>query len=210
MGSLREDFHRPKTLKLIARPICHHHAAGGTPRECALLASPRGTRGMVSETTSSSRGFLRSNSPAFCRAVLSVAYTNTEQGYDLHIFKLYFVFVFFSKQKFKKEGSCMRYPNLATLPPSSAPFLSAPPRPAPHPPGGLRTVRQQPGRLSSSTRKMAGSEVGVIVGQPHLSHQDLATLVRLSSGRKQSEFEGGNDRASREAMERRNTGLSGV
>lgn len=82
-------------------------------------------------------------------------------------------------------------------------------RPSPLPrTGSLRTVRQLLGRLPSSPSKMAGGEAGVTLGQPHLSRQDLATLVRFRSEKMRSELRSGNDRASREELRRGNAGLS--
>lgn len=43
----------------------------------------------------------------------------------------------------------------------------------------MRPLRSQP--APSFVSKMAGGEVGVTLGQPHLSRQDLTTLVRLAS-----------------------------
>lgn len=44
--------------------------------------------------------------------------------------------------------------------------------------GDLCYVRRLPSIFLFSLSKMAGGEVGVTLGQPHLSRQDLATLVR--------------------------------
>lgn len=75
---------------------------------------------------------------------------------------------------------------------------------------GLRSIRQLRGRLPSSPGKMAGGEAGVTLGQPHLSRQDLATLVRFRSGRMRSELRSGDDRASQEAFRWDSAGLSGA
>lgn len=57
---------------------------------------------------------------------------------------------------------------------------------------------------------MAGGEAGVTLGQPHLSRQDLNTLVSHCSGRMLKELRSGDDRAFREALRRGSAGLSGA